>query len=406
MKVLHVPHAYYPAVGGAELICKKVSEQMVEWGHEVRVVTADVAAVQAYYEYGVDSFKSGTEEINGVRVDRLKYADWLYRLAGRLHESGLPDVFSQYLPGKILSIIRHRFRRALGKSIRQYNPDVVMTMPHLVINVVEVIRVLEGTGIPLVMVPMLHEDDPDWEKSEVARALQNARAVVSMTEHEATRLASDYAVSPARIFPGGVGIDLPDEEKVGSNRQSLRVVYLGRQTHSKGVDKLVDAMRLVMEEVDGSELYIAGTRVPESGYIDEKVKALPPDMHERVVNLESLTDDEKNTFLASASCLVLPSRIESFGMVILDAWAHRVPVVVWDTPLFRTIVKDRHDGLLVSTEGNDTGNLAEAIAQILRDPKSGNRMGENGYNKVRNVYNWNNVANGYLQAYQYAVGQD
>src|ERR1700735_4923081 len=74
LRILHVPHAYHPVVGGAELICKKVSELLCAQGHQVTVMTTNVGAVQAYYEFGVPSVRGAEAVIHGVSVRRLKFS--------------------------------------------------------------------------------------------------------------------------------------------------------------------------------------------------------------------------------------------------------------------------------------------------------------------------------------------
>ena len=49
MRIVHIPHAYHPVIGGAETICKRVSEMLVGRGHDIQVVTTNVGGVQAYY---------------------------------------------------------------------------------------------------------------------------------------------------------------------------------------------------------------------------------------------------------------------------------------------------------------------------------------------------------------------
>src|SRR5713101_7439618 len=78
MRILHFPHAYSPAVGGAELLCKRVSEELMAAGHDVHVVTTNVAGVEAYYQYGAKSVASGLDRVDGISVERVEYCNALY----------------------------------------------------------------------------------------------------------------------------------------------------------------------------------------------------------------------------------------------------------------------------------------------------------------------------------------
>src|SRR5438552_3545230 len=73
MNILHVPCAYAPVRGGAELVCKRVSEELAARGHRVRVLTSDVASVESYYRPAPSRIRPGHETRNGVEVRRLRF---------------------------------------------------------------------------------------------------------------------------------------------------------------------------------------------------------------------------------------------------------------------------------------------------------------------------------------------
>ena len=90
-------------------------------------------------------------------------------------------------------------------------------------------------------------------------------------------------------------------------------------------------------------------------------------------------------------------------MVILDAWVHRTPVVVWDLPVFRSIVDHGVNGLLAEDTG--AASLARAIIQLLKDPLMAQRLGEAGRAKALKQFSWDAVASGYFKAYEYAAAK-
>jgi len=59
-----------------------VGEVLAAQGHEVHVLTTDVGAVQAYYEFGFDRVAHADQTISGVPVKRLKFSGALYRAGG------------------------------------------------------------------------------------------------------------------------------------------------------------------------------------------------------------------------------------------------------------------------------------------------------------------------------------
>lgn len=401
MRILHVPHAYHPVVGGAEMLCKRVSEVLAAQGHEIQVLTTDVGAVQAYYEFGIDPVANADQTISGVAVKRLKFSGGLYRAGGWAAAHLRPRWLARRVAGRTRQLLYKRLDRRITKEIARMRPDVVMTMPHLLVNVQSVLVARSRFDFPLVMVPFLHEQDPNLDIPATAKGLSFADAVIAQTGHEVDRLTEAYGVVRRKIFLASEGVDVAPEPLPPPQRRK-RVVFLGRQVKSKGIGDLVEAMRLVWPAHPDAELAIAGIRVPESAEVDAQIAALPPADRARVIQCGTISDTDKHNFLYSARCLVLPSKIESFGMVILDAWAHARPVVTWDLPVFRSIVDDGITGLLADPRHGPVA-LAEAIVRILDNPGEADRMGMSGYNAAKNTHSMSNVAAAYLEAYQYAI---
>jgi len=378
-----------------------VGEVLAAQGHEVHVLTTDVGAVQAYYEFGFDRVAHADQTISGVPVKRLKFSGALYRAGGWAETHLRSRRLGRRIAGHTRQYLHRRLDRQIANEIARMRPDVVMTMPHLVVNVQAVLSARSHLDFPLVMVPFLHEHDPNWDISLMAAALSVADAVIAQTGHEVERLAEAYGVERRKIFMTSEGVDVAPEAMPQPKRRK-RVIFLGRQVKSKGIGDLIEAMRLVWPKHPDAELAIAGIRVPESSEVDAHISALPPSDQARIVQCGTVTDKEKSNLLQSARCLVLPSRIESLGMVILDAWAHARPVVTWDLPVFRSTVDDGVTGLLADPRRGSAA-LAEAILYMLEKPDEADRMGMSGYHVAKSTHSWSNVAAAYLDAYQYAI---
>jgi glycosyltransferase involved in cell wall biosynthesis len=181
-----------------------------------------------------------------------------------------------------------------------------------------------------------------------------------------------------------------------------RVVFLGRQVKSKGITDLIEAMRFVWDVIPDADLLLAGIRVPETVEIDEQIAALPAAWRKQVRNFGAVSEVQKDKLLRSSRCLVLPSKTESFGIVIVEAWTRATPVVAWDLPVFRSIIEDGCTGVLVDPSGGPQA-LGRAILRILRDTKAAKQMGEAGQRHAANAYSWKSMAAVYLKAYEYAV---
>jgi len=395
-----VPHAYYPVIGGAEQICQRVSELLARSGHKVKVLTTNVGAVQGYYELGVPPVQDSSSPVAGVIIQRLDFCNGLYKLGGLISGLLRQQRIASSLSGRILLRRGRWLQRCMAREIEAFRPDVVMTMPHLVVNVDAVLSARRHVRFPLVMVPMLHEHDPNWNYESMKRALVSADAVIALTSFEVERLTSAYEVPSSKIFLASVGIDIQLAAKDNTPRRP-RIVFIGRKARSKGLIELIDAMCHVWKFRPDAELALAGIRLPETEEIDAKIDSLPPSFRERVTDVGQINDYAKSELLQSSCCLVLPSRSESFGIVILEAWAVGTPAIVWDLPIFRGIVTEEENGFLVDPNGGPAA-LAGRILQLLNDPETAARMGEYGRQSAKK-YSWDEVASTYLLAYKHAI---
>ena len=86
---------------------------------------------------------------------------------------------------------------------------------------------------------------------------------------------------------------------------------------------------------------------------------------------------------------MLPSTQESFGLVIIEAWARKKPVICANIPALKELVQNSNGGLLFKT--NDQQDLTQKIKEVLNDPKKATELGLNGFNYVKNNYTWNKV---------------
>src|SRR5262249_36571151 len=150
------------------------------------------------------------------------------------------------------------------------------------------------------------------------------------------------------------------------------------------------------------ELWLAGVRVPETAEIDRQIATLPAHWRNQVKDLDSISETDKASLLGSGRCLVLPSKAESFGMVILEAWAHATPVVAWALRVFRGIVENGRTGVLADPSGGAHA-LGQAILRILKDSEGATRMGKAGHRQAATAYSWPSAVDAYLKAYEYAA---
>ena len=156
-----------------------------------------------------------------------------------------------------------------------------------------------------------------------------------------------------------------------------RVAFVGVFERYKAVDVLIEAWPLVVEALPTARLTMAGSGslVDE---VRERVSAL--DVQDSVVLLGKIPRSQIKGLLDDSSCLVLPSRSEGLGLVLLEAAARGRAAVASDVGGIPEVVEDGRTGSLVPPE--DPERLAEALVGLLRDPAALESWGKEARRRI------------------------
>mgnify|MGYP001292101926 CR=1 FL=1 len=401
MHILHVTPTYYPVRGGIETLVQRTSETLAVWGHEVTILTSDFTSVSGYYQLGVPQINPKREKLNGVNIIRLSFGNWLYIYLSHIVSILPSQKFRNLIEFYVLKVCYQRFFNLLEKQIDFLRPDVVMATPHLLPNVRAVVAAHQKNNFPLVLMPCLHEEAADWSINEMIQVLKEADRVLAMTRYEALRLSTVYGVEESRINIGGFGVDIPDTYSDEKTLRESNVLFLGRKVPGKGIPFLLEAMQIVWEKAPHIKLILAGAKSPETQVINRLLGGLPGEFQGKIASFDDISEDEKSKLLRSSLCLVLPSKIESFGGVIIEAWAHKTAIITLDLPVFSSFVDKGLDGLLVSPD--NVSELAHAILQLEHDHEQARELGLAGYEKVVSQFSWEQIAHQYLITYDAIV---
>lgn len=190
------------------------------------------------------------------------------------------------------------------------------------------------------------------------------------------------------VIPNPVGV--PKETASLTNK---KVIAAGRIAPVKGFDKLIQAWKLIHEEVPEWELHFYG----EDYLGTQKLLEILIKKHnlENVIFFKGSSSNMVQTFL-DYSLYVMSSETECFPMVLLESLSVGLPVVSYDCPTGpRNIITDSEDGILV--ENKNIKLLAETILLLIRNEKKRQDMGimakENSFKFSMDIVmqQWNNL---------------
>jgi glycosyltransferase involved in cell wall biosynthesis len=188
-------------------------------------------------------------------------------------------------------------------------------------------------------------------------------------------LVRELGVEPAATFPAYMHLAPFLEPEQAPLPTRPTALFVGVLEPYKNVDGLADAWRLAAPRVPGGRLRIVGR-----GSRRAAVEALLRDLPEQTVWDERLEAAEVAGALDDATVLVLPSRSEGMGRVLVEAFCRGRGVVGTRAGSIPDLVEDGVDGLLV--EPGDAAALADAIVRALTEPGLADRLGEAARERV------------------------
>lgn len=388
MKILFVPAAYFPALGGTERTTRMVAETLAARGHSISVAVADISSFSGYYNLVAPrTGRALSEKLNGVDIFRLKlYSKWI-TLQAAVSAKIKPQILSSATMKMLKYVSRKNFRHQLEALVDRIKPDIILTLPHLQPNVRIAADVAKSKNLLFGLFPHIHSHDLYFPHEDLSAICRTADVCIGITEKECDLLIKDYNVTPKKVIYSGLGTVLPDMGGVSCDRKEFcDILFVGRKTASKGLLLLEKAIRALKDTHD-FRVVLVGAQAPDTASLEAEFRESLGGS--RLVSEDNVSDAELDHWYTQSRLVVLPSKIESFGSVILEAWSHRRPIVTLDLPVFREIVSDNIDGLLVPAD--DPLALSKAISELLADEVKSCQMGQAGYKKVVERYTWNSV---------------
>jgi glycosyltransferase involved in cell wall biosynthesis len=252
-----------------------------------------------------------------------------------------------------------------------------------------------------------------FQMAHQVEAYRSAEAVAARSRREAEPLA-DMGVAPARIhiLPMGVdptsatGIQAPDvvEFRHRHGVEGRVVAFLGANTHDKGAFALALAVAQLNTAGLGVHLICGG---PERDRLAAFLRRQPAQVRSalqgRLHLLGIVSEKDKHLLLATCDLLALPSRVDGFGIVILEAWLHGKPVIGADAGGIADLVTPEETGLLVPF--GDVSALASAIRRLITEPELVERLGTSGRQRAVHCYTWDRTYRRLLAVYSSALAE-
>ncbi len=255
----------------------------------------------------------------------------------------------------------------------------------------------------------LHQGE-QWDS---ARAVRSMEAFVRVSARLAHRLITiSHAAREDLVSTLGLDVDKIDVAPLGvrpptgiaADPASLRerldlgeapvVLCVAQKRPYKNLAALVRAMPDL--EVEGAVLVLPGSSTEHEAELRRLSDRLG--VSDRLRFLDWVSDEDLEALYRTATCFVLPSLVEGFGLPVLEAMARGVPVACSDRPALPEVAGDA--ALLF--DPLDQSAVTEAIRRLLRDEGLRAQLVEGGWERVRQ-FSWLRTAAKTLASYQRAI---
>ena len=198
----------------------------------------------------------------------------------------------------------------------------------------------------------------------------------------------------AKNFDGFIDPWNDAKKKYGIDVYDPLILYVGRMTSQKGPDLLLEAVPDVLRDYPNAKFVFVGDGYMKS-QLEERAKQLNV-MH-AVRFTGYISNEEKANLMKACNCVIVPSRNEPFGIVVLEAWSCAKPVIATHGTGAGELIWHGVTGLRVYQAPN---SIAWGIKEILKNPEKAKWMGKNGRYAAEKEFTWDKVAEQTLKVYE------
>ncbi len=376
MKILVLTWEFPPRIVGG--IARHVAElypELVRLGHEIHLITVQFGQAPHY------------EVVDGVEVHRVSvdeshnFLHWVANMNGSMGQHG----------GKLI-------REEGGFDIIHAHDwlvgDAAIALKHLFkIPLVATVHATEGgrnNGV--------HTEGQCYVNEKERRLTYEAWRVIVCTDYMRREVERSLHTpwNKIDVVYNGIraekklrhpGFDVQEFRRQFAGDDEKIVYYVGRMTYEKGISVLLSAAPKVLQAM-GTQVKFVFIGGGNTDYL--KGQAWNLGIWTKCFFTGFMPDEDLDKFQTIANCAVFPSLYEPFGIVALESFAARVPVVVSDAGGLPEVVRHNKTGIVTWTGNSDS--LAWGVIEVLKNSDYAQWLVENAYKDLEVRFQWAKLA--------------
>lgn len=404
MNIIHLPRRFTTnSWGGTETVVSELVAEQISQGHQARIFCSDALSSQ------------NEAEVQGVPVKRFSYFYPFFGLTAenkrQLDYKG-GNMFSFSLMKQLMKeseidlIHLHTLKRmgGIGRycALKRQIPYAITLHGGLYDVPAE-----ESSAMidPLKQTIEWGKGLGFWVGSR--RVLNDAHAIFCIGKNEFDQVSRAYPGKKVYLSPNGVNCQKfsnGDGEKFrnarGISRTSKVILLVGRIDPQKNQLFAVNLLQDLRQAGQDIKMVFIG-HITNDGYYQELLKTIRNqdlETHITIIKGIDFFSSEIVNAYHSADLIFLPSIHEPFGVVILEAWASKKPIVASRVGGIPSFVESGKDGLLCRV--NHKSEFLESILAVLKQDRLAMSLAENGYKKAISEFSWKSVTQKAISIYE------
>ncbi len=412
-RILLISHIFPPAVDGGSRVIFKLGQQFEAKKHTTLYLSSNCSSTDDFVNNKVSLFKGKTPQLQ--RKDFIKLPVYHLRRPLRLLEffctkllfinpkSYFINLIKIFQKGPIFKFLP--FLKATIKILK-FRPNIIIAgpLPTTIILYASffkfLTKVLMRQNTKILINASFHPTNADFHQKPLIKALQSADYLWTLTQFETNYFTQKFSINSKKIILAGNGVDsdflktskVPRLVKEGV-RERFNILFIGSLSAHKRVDLLIKSFSLLLKTKSYSlptKLIIAGQKTLFYPQIKKTLDNLDFQTKSKIKFIYNFPQNKLANLIDNCTFLVLPSIQESFGLVIIEAWARGKPVIVSNIPSLSELVKHSHGGLIFKPDNLD--DLQTKIKKLINSPALCYQYGQNGLKYVKTNYTWEKVS--------------
>jgi glycosyltransferase involved in cell wall biosynthesis len=225
------------------------------------------------------------------------------------------------------------------------------------------------------------------------RAYQRAAHICTRGEYVRQSVIDDYGIPESKVTAIGGGVNFDSLPDISAKEPSSvpTALFIGKDFYRKGGDILLRAFEKVRETIPNARLIMVSEGFSKDGHNFNGVELVQPTWDRKKIQ----------ELYTKADCFVLPSRLETWGDVILEAMSFGLPCIGVCGEAMSEIIVDGKTGLVIPPENQEA--LSNALIQLLSNRETRETFGNLARKRIEDMYTWKRVAEKFVSVFKFTI---